>query len=143
MKKNMRIFVCKKRINIYAIMNNIISNIKRIREQKGFSQEYMATQLAMTQPNYSRLESDEAKLTVDRLQEIVGVLETDMATLLDASKITIQNQTNNEGAYGNGYIENLHIENKETVKKLIQTLENKIQHLKEEIKFLRSVIKPE
>ena len=117
-------------------MNNIASNIRRIRDQKGISQEYMATQLAMTQPNYSRIESEESKLTIDRLQEIAQILETDIDTLLDSSKITIQNQTNNKGAYGNGYVENLHIENKETTKKLIQTLENENKHLKKEIEFL-------
>ena len=124
-------------------MNNIASNIRRIRDQKGISQEYMATQLDMTQPNYSRIESEESKLTIDRLQDIAQILETDIDTLLDSSKITIQNQTNNKGSYGNGYVENLHIENKETTKKLIQTLENENKHLKKEIEFLRSIVKPD
>ena len=124
-------------------MNNIVSNIKRKREQKGYSQEYMASMLDMKQATYSRLESQESKLTLDRLQEIADILETDIATLLDSSKITIQNQTNNDGAYGNGYVENLHIENKETTKKLIQTLESENQHLKKEIEFLQSIIKPD
>ena len=122
-------------------MNNIVSNIKRIREQKGYSQEYMATKLGMQQATYSRLESQESKLTINRLQDIAIILETDIVDLLDSSKITIQNQTNNEGAYGNGYVENLFIENKETVKKLVQTLENENQYLKKEIEFLQSIIK--
>ena len=121
-------------------MDNIVSNIKRIREQKGYSQEYMAVQLDMKQASYSRLESQESKLTLNRLQEIADILETDISTLLDSSKVTIQNQTNNEGSFG--YVENLYNENKETTKKLIQTLENENQHLKEEIEFLRSMIKP-
>ena len=137
----MRIFVCKKRINLYIVMNNIVFNIKRIREQKGYSQEYMAAMLDMKQASYSRLENQETNLTIARLQKIADILETDIAAFLDSSKLTIQNQTNNEGAYGNGYVENLHIENKETTKKLIQTLENENHHLKSEIEFLRSTIK--
>ena len=119
-------------------MDNIVSNIKRIREQKGYSQEYMAIQLDMKQASYSRLESRESKLTLDRLQEIANILETDVSTLLDSSKVTIQSQTNNEGSFG--YVENLFNENKETTKKLIQTLENENQHLKKEIEFLQSLI---
>jgi hypothetical protein len=42
---------------------------------------------------------------------------------------------------GNGYVENLCIENKETIKKLIQALEDENQYLKTEIEFLRSIIK--
>ena len=135
-------------------MNNIVSNIKRIRDQKGYSQEYMALQLGISQATYSKLESQKVekdqKLTIGRLQEIADILKTDITALLDSSTLTIHNQTNNEGAYGNGYVENLHIENKETTKKLIQTLEKVIQtlenenrHLKKEVEFLRSIIKPD
>ena len=120
-------------------MNNIVSNIKRIREQKGYSQDFMSIQLDMTQASYSRLENQESKLTLDRLQKIADILETDIPTLSDSSKLTIQNQTNNDGSFG--YVENLHNENKETTKKLIETLENENQHLKNEIEFLRSFVK--
>ena len=101
----------------------------------------MASQLNVSQAWYARMENQEIKLSVERLQKIADILETDISAFLDSSKLNIQNQTNNEGAYGNGYIENLHIENKETTKKLIQALENENEHLKTEIEFLRSIIK--
>ena len=122
-------------------MNNIVANIKRIREQKGYPQEYMAVELGITQASYARIENQQSNLSVDRMLQIADILKTDISAFLDASKISIQNQTNHEGAYGNGYVENLHIENKETIKKLIQTLENENQHLKKEVEFLRSIIK--
>jgi len=121
-------------------MNNIGFKIRRAREQKGYSQEFIASQLDITQASYARIESQEIKLSIDRLQKIADILETDVSTFF-ASSLTIQNQTNHEGAYGNGYVENLHIENKETFKKLIQTLENENEHLKKEIEFLRSMVK--
>ena len=131
-------------------MNDVAANIRKIREQRRYSQGHMATQLGMTQASYSRIESGFVNLKVDQLQEIADILETDIAALLDSSKITIQNQTNNDGAYGNGYVENLHIENKETVnklvqnfEKLVQTLEDENRHLIKEVEFLRSLIKPE
>ena len=122
-------------------MNNSGFNIKRLRNQKGYSQEFMASRLNISQASYARIESQEIKLSVDRLQQIADILETDISAFFDSSKLTIQNQTNNEGAYGNGYIENLYIENKETLKKLIQTLEDEIVHLKKEIGFLQAIIK--
>jgi transcriptional regulator with XRE-family HTH domain len=122
-------------------MDNIVYNIRRIRKEKGYSQEYMAAKLSTTQTSYARMENRQSKLKTEWLQPIADVLDTDVFALWDSSKLTIQNQTNNEGAYGNGYIENLHIENKEAAKKLIEILENKIQHLKSENEFLRSLVK--
>ena len=101
----------------------------------------MAAELGIKQATYARIESQQIKLDLNKLQNIADILETDIAAFLDSSKITIQNQTNNEGAFGNGYVENMHIDNKETTKKLIQTLENENQHLKNEIESLRSIIK--
>jgi transcriptional regulator with XRE-family HTH domain len=122
-------------------MNKIVSNVKRIREQKGYSQEYMAVMLGMTQPSYSRIESQEAGLSIEQLQKIADILETDISDFLDNSKISIQNQTNSDVEFVNTCVENLHIENKETTKKLIQALEEEIQHLKNEVEFLRSLVK--
>jgi len=121
-------------------MNKIVSNLKQIRELKGYSQECMAVNMGISQPKYSRIESGEAPLSIEDLKKIADILETDVSAFLDAPKITIQNQTNNEGTFGNGYVENLHIENKETTKKLILTLDDEIQHLKKEVEFLRSMI---
>jgi transcriptional regulator with XRE-family HTH domain len=103
----------------------------------------MATELDITQATYSRIESEDSKLSIGRLQEIAKILGIDIADLFDSFKITTQNQANNDGVYSNDYVENLHIENKETVKKLIQILENENQHLKKEIEFLRSILLPD
>jgi len=84
-------------------MNNVGFNIKRVREQKGYSQEFMASRLNISQASYARLESQEIKLSVERLQQIADILETNISSFFDSSKLTIQNQTNNEGAYGNGF----------------------------------------
>jgi transcriptional regulator with XRE-family HTH domain len=51
-------------------MNNIGFNIKRLRDQKGYSQEFMASQLDITQASYARIESQKIKLSIDRLQKI-------------------------------------------------------------------------
>jgi len=122
-------------------VNNIGSNIKRIRGQKGYSQEFMALQLNISQASYARMESQEIKLSIDRLQKIADILEIDISIFFKVSKIETHEQINNEDTYNRSCIENLRIENKETLKKLIQTLENENEHLKTEIKLLFELIK--
>lgn len=122
-------------LNIYMQkMNNIGFNIRKIREQKGFSQDYMATELSISQASYARIENEATKLTIDRLSKIAEILQTDITDFFNASKLTIQNQTNNEGAYGNGYIQNLHIESKEIYEKLLQSKDEQIKLLQELLK---------
>lgn len=122
-------------------MNNSIGeNIRRHREFKGFSQEYMAQELGINQSSYAKIEKENTKLTVERLQRISEVLEVEISSLLNSSKQPIFNQTNENGSYGNGYIENLHIENKEITEKLLQSKEDLIQKLEEQIGFLQKLI---
>ncbi|MCS6824926.1 MAG: helix-turn-helix domain-containing protein [Cytophagaceae bacterium] len=54
---------------------NIGEKIKRIRELKNYTQEYMAEQLQISQSQYSRLESGESDLLYSRLEQIAKVLE--------------------------------------------------------------------
>lgn len=122
-------------------MNNIGVNIRRIREQKGFSQEYLADMLDISQASYARLESEETKITVERLFKIAEVLETEITDFFNVTKVGVQTQNNYEGSYGNGYIQNLTIENKEATAKLIESYELRIKEKDEQISFLKSLIK--
>ena len=65
------------------------------------------------------MESEETKLSIYRLLKIAEILKTDMTEFFGESTLIILNQTNNDGAYGNGYVQNLHVENKEIYEKLI------------------------
>jgi transcriptional regulator with XRE-family HTH domain len=121
-------------------MNNIGPKIRRLREQKGYSQEFVASKLDITQASYARIESEEIKVSVDKLQKIAEVLEADISTFFDPARLSIQSQTNHDSSHGNGYIENIRFENQEVNKKLIQSLEDEIKHLKTEIEFLRAMV---
>jgi len=48
-------------------MNNISINIKKIREKKGFSQEFVAEKLGINQSTYGKLERDKLNMTLNRL----------------------------------------------------------------------------
>lgn len=121
-------------------MNNIGFNIRRIREQKGFSQEYLADRLDISQASYARLENEETKITVDRLLKIAEILETEIFDFFNTTKSGIQTQNNYEGSYGNGYIQNLTIENKDMMQKMIDLYEIRLKEKDEQIAFLKSLL---
>jgi transcriptional regulator with XRE-family HTH domain len=83
---------------------NIGTNIKNIREIKNFSQEYMASEIDVSQSTYARIESGTAIPKIDRLQRIAEVLEVDLSTLLSTTNIF--NFTFSKTANQSGYINN-------------------------------------
>lgn len=124
-------YICTQEMNEKMhFMNNIGFSIRKVREEKGLSQDYMAAQLDISQASYARIENEETKITVARLYKIAEVLKTDITDFFNGSKLNIQTQNNNEGSYGNGYVQNLHIENKEVYEKLIKSKDEQIALLK-------------
>jgi transcriptional regulator with XRE-family HTH domain len=57
-------------------------NIKTIRELKNFTQDYVATQLNMSVPNYSNIETGKTDVTLTRLEQIAKVLQIDYQQIL-------------------------------------------------------------
>lgn len=114
-------------------MDNIGFNIRKIREQKGFSQEYMANILNISQASYARMENEETKITVERLQKIAEILETSIVDFFNNDRYIIHNQ-NYDSSYGNAYVHNLTIENKEATEKLIASYEERIKEYQERLK---------
>ena len=113
-------------------MNDMISkNIRKYREIKGFSQEYMANQLDINQASYAKIENNSTKLTVERLFAISKLLETEITDLLDLKNQTIYNVYDNEFGVGKQNVENLYQENKEVYEKLIQSKDEQIALLKQ------------
>lgn len=116
-------------------MSNIGENIKRYRDLRQYSQEYMAVQLNITQSSYAKLERMETKLTIDRLQQIAEILDVDLSLLLNSTAPTVFNLFDNQTA--NGKVEHLY---HNLPDQLVSQYESQITQLKEEISFLRSLI---
>lgn len=110
-------------------MNNTGFNIRKQREKKGFSQDYMANVLNISQASYARLENEETKITIDRLYKIAEILDSNIIDFLDVDRMIIQTQNNTDGVFGNGYVQNLHIENKEIYERLLQSKDEQINLL--------------
>jgi transcriptional regulator with XRE-family HTH domain len=104
------------------------NKIKKIRELKNYTQEYMAQSLNISLNGYGRLERDEVEITVNRLEDIAKILEMDLLQVLGFDEKQIFNISYNHNNHAVGIIQN-----DEGFKMLIT-------HLQEENKDLRSQI---
>ena len=103
--------------------------IKQIRELKNITQEYVAQKLGLSTRAYSKIESGETQLTINRLNEISAIFEIDPMEILgfdDAKIFNINNSTGNNG-YNNIFFP----------EKLVLQYEETIQALKEQIQLLK------
>src|SRR5690606_23003835 len=111
------------------IMNDVGNKIRKTRETKGISQEFIAMELNMSQSYYGRLEKDDNRLTVPKLLKIAKVLEVNISYLIgekDANLFHHNNDDNVQSSIGTIYSDKDHI-----------------QSLKEEILFLRKRLSAE
>lgn len=113
-------------------MNVIGQRIKKLREDKGITQESMALQLDVTQSNYGRLEKDDRRLNVVKLIKIARILDVNLMYLFNG----MLEHTSAQGMDGG-----LTQTNKEVYDILVESLRSEIHHLKEEINFLRVIVR--
>jgi transcriptional regulator with XRE-family HTH domain len=59
------------------------NKLRKYRELRNYSQEYLADQLGISQNAYSKVESSQTKLTVSRLKMIASILEVSEEDLLN------------------------------------------------------------
>src|SRR5690606_20392706 len=106
--------------------------IKQIRELKDYTQEYMADKLGIAIRSYSKLESGETRLTVDKLYEISEILGVSVPEILgfNVAMIFNNNPTYNKGG-------NFFAYNNTEVQLVRELYEKHIQYLTEENQFLR------
>ena len=63
-------------------MKSIIENIKTIRESKGYSQEYMAELIAVTQSSYARFERGATKTDLKVVSSIAQVFDMSLVDII-------------------------------------------------------------
>jgi len=61
---------------------SIITNIRRIREFRDYTQDYLAAKLNISQNAYSKIELGYSSITVARLIQIAEILEVDLVALI-------------------------------------------------------------
>ncbi|MFN5148726.1 MAG: helix-turn-helix domain-containing protein [Flavobacteriia bacterium] len=107
--------------------------IKQIRELKNFTQEHVATQLGLTTRAYSKIESGETQLTINRLNEISSILGIEPMEVLGFDEKQVFNNCKQEGNIGINHIN--------IPEKLILQYEKTIQILEDEVALLKSLIR--
>jgi transcriptional regulator with XRE-family HTH domain len=60
----------------------IVSNIRKIREFRNYTQDYLAAKLRISQNAYSKIELGYSNITLNRLIEITEILEIDLADII-------------------------------------------------------------
>ncbi len=121
------------------------NKIRKLRMNKGYSQEYMADVLEISTKTYSNMENDKSTISLETLHKLAQELEVDVLGLVSDSKIVIQNNTATEnsshnfnGIVVNHLSEELLVQFKERIddlKKMLEEKDNQITFLKEQLKF--------
>ncbi len=58
------------------------TNLKKMRRELGWSQDYVARELGMSQNNYSRIENGKSQITLTQLKDISRVMSVDLKELI-------------------------------------------------------------
>ncbi len=115
-------------------MKEIGSKIRQLRELKGYTQEYMAGKMGVSQRAYSKIENNETKINWDKLTKISAVLDIEPTDITSFDDNIIFNNCNQEQAGKNLTINKV-------PELLIQQYQERIKHLEQEIEFLRNQLK--
>lgn len=111
--------------------------IRMIRELRGFSQENMADKLGIKQNSYSKIETNQTRLTAEMLEKIARELGVTPIDIL-SHQPTVVNLASNQGTQGIGHIEHFYSFQKELVEKMLASKDDEISNLKKIIDSLLS-----
>jgi transcriptional regulator with XRE-family HTH domain len=64
-------------------IRTVAVNIRKIRESKDYTQDYLAIKLSISQNAYSKIELGYTKITVERLFQIAQILEVNPVDLIN------------------------------------------------------------
>lgn len=111
---------------------NIGDKIRKVRELKGFTQDFMAGKLEMSQRAYSKIENNDIKLDWGRIEDISKIFEIEPIDLVSFDDNLVFNNCTNSGK--------AHIMNNNFPDELKKVYENQINHLEKEVLFLRGLL---
>jgi transcriptional regulator with XRE-family HTH domain len=116
------------------------SNIKKIRELKNLSQEFMASRLNLSQGAYSNIENDKTELNQDRIKEIATILEVDPFLLYSFDeKVLFNNCT--QSAYYIHSIQNTGEHERQAYTDMIEELKKQLEYLRSQNESLMQLLK--
>lgn len=119
----------------------IAHNIKKMREVRGYDQQYMADQLGIKQNTYSRIEKGESTLTEERIEQLAKALQTTAEAIkkADVERMVFHIQ-HQEGHSGNISIYNAADEIVKAFNAITQPINEELKQMKEEMKSLKKEV---
>ena len=107
--------------------------IKKVRELRNYTQEYLAQKLEMTQAGYGKIERNESELSYPKLLKIAKVLNVSIEDIINFNEKMIFSVIHNQTSRDNVINHNL----PEKERKLYEQI---IEQQKQEIMFLKKII---
>ena len=78
---------------LYFMKYSVYENIRKIRELKNLTREYVAAELKMSTSGYGKIERGDVDLTVSKLMEISKVLEVSIEFIIKFDVSIFFNET--------------------------------------------------
>lgn len=86
-------------------MKDFAKSIRKIRSDKGYSQDYVAMKLNISTSSYSKIERGQTDPNLSRMKQIAEVLEFDLGEILmDKSPLTIGNTNDVNPSEGYSFV---------------------------------------
>lgn len=83
-------------------MENFAFNIKKLRELKSLTQDYMAQELNVSQSQYQRMEAGQGKWTEEKINKAAEILDVPLEVLYEFDEKRYVIQSGNTSAVYNG-----------------------------------------
>lgn len=106
-------------------------NLKKLREFRNYSQEFMASELGKSQNAYSQMENGKTKVKEEEIIKLAEILEVTPTQLMSDEPIIIKisNTKVENGGIFNGNLQNLYYEQKEEISFLREQLAKKDEQI--------------
>lgn len=108
--------------------------IKKLREFKNLTQEYMAGRLEVSQSYYNRIENGQVNLTLERIQAIATILDIEPLALLAFDEVQYFHQVSNSQIGSGQYVHQVYSEEERSLYR------QQIARLEQEVNYLRQLI---
>lgn len=118
---------------------NIGDKIRKVRELKGFKQEYVASRLGLSVTAYGNIERNDSSLTFDRLEEIAEVLEVTVQDILNIpEQFNVQSIVNSQVGFSqSGFNYYAGKKNNDEEDSELNAFKLLVENMQKEIEYLR------
>lgn len=116
------------------------SKLKILREFRNLTQADVAAELNISPTAYSRLELNQTKLGIDQAQILADIFQVSLPDLISNDSPIISFVNKEHGIIEKGYIHNNYESQKDNIDKLLETKDNEIATLKDQVKHLQEQV---